>query len=49
MMTNNEREPHEPSALNHRLTVVSGVLADECRALMERFFAGHRSEERRAT
>ena len=33
---------HEHPALNHRLTVVSGVLASECAAMMRRFF-----EERR--
>ena len=30
---------HEHPALNHRLTVVSGVLAAECRDLMREFFA----------
>ena len=30
---------HEHPALNHRLTVVSGVLASECRDLMREFFA----------
>jgi tRNA(adenine34) deaminase len=33
---------HEHAALNHRVVVVSGVLAAECRTLMRRFF-----EERR--
>ncbi|OLT14868.1 tRNA-specific adenosine deaminase [Pseudonocardia sp. CNS-139] len=28
--------------LNHRPEVVAGVLADECAALLESFFAGHR-------
>jgi tRNA(adenine34) deaminase len=28
--------------LNHRPEVVSGVLADECAALMESFFTSHR-------
>ena len=35
---------HEHPALNHRVTVVSGVLAAECRDLMRSFF-----ESRRAT
>jgi len=30
---------HEHPALNHRLTIVSGVLALECRDLMREFFA----------
>jgi tRNA(adenine34) deaminase len=29
---------HETPGLNHRLAVVSGVLEDDCRALMQRFF-----------
>lgn len=29
--------------LNHRPEVVSGVLADECAALLARFFGGHRA------
>ena len=33
---------HEHPALNHRLTVVSGVLAGECRALMQEFFKDRR-------
>ena len=33
---------HEHPALNHRLTVVSGVLASECRDLMREFFAKRR-------
>lgn len=28
--------------LNHRVEVVSGVLADECAAVLQEFFAGHR-------
>ena len=35
---------HEHAALNHRLVVVSGVLMNECRELMTKFF-----ETRRAT
>jgi tRNA(Arg) A34 adenosine deaminase TadA len=34
---------HEHAALNHRLTVVSGVLAAECKALMEGFFESRRA------
>src|SRR5262245_59111170 len=33
---------HEHPALNHRLTVVSGVLASECRDLMQQFFKERR-------
>ena len=33
---------HEHPALNHRLTVVSGVLAADCRDQMTRFFASRR-------
>src|ERR1044072_4912582 len=35
--------PRDPR-LNHRLTVVSGVLADECGALLRDFFRGLRDE-----
>ena len=31
--------------LNHRPEVVSGVLAEECGALLREFFASHRSTE----
>jgi tRNA(adenine34) deaminase len=34
---------HEHPALNHRLTVVSGVLAGECGEVMARFFKERRS------
>lgn len=34
---------HEHPALNHRLTVVSGVLAGECRDVMREFFENLRS------
>jgi tRNA(Arg) A34 adenosine deaminase TadA len=34
---------HEHPALNHRLSVVSGVLAAECRQLMQAFFRDRRS------
>ncbi len=33
---------HEHAALNHRMTVVSGVLAGECRAVMREFFRERR-------
>jgi tRNA(adenine34) deaminase len=33
---------HEHPALNHRLTVTGGVLADDAKALMARFFASRR-------
>lgn len=33
----------EHEALNHRLRVVSGVLAPECRALLQQFFREHRT------
>jgi tRNA(adenine34) deaminase len=29
---------HETPGLNHRLSVLGGVLEDECRALIQRFF-----------
>lgn len=37
---------HETPGLNHRLAVVGGVLADECRALMVDFFRERRAGER---
>lgn len=33
---------HEHAALNHRITVVSGVLASESKALMQEFFKARR-------
>ena len=33
---------HEHPALNHRMTVVSGVLAAECRDIVQKFFAARR-------
>jgi tRNA(adenine34) deaminase len=33
---------HETPGLNHRLAVVGGVLADECRAMMQAFFRERR-------
>lgn len=34
---------HDTPGLNHRLTTVGGVLADECRALIQRFFKERRT------
>ena len=34
---------HELPSLNHRLTVVNGVLEDECRAAMQAFFRARRA------
>lgn len=34
---------HEHAALNHRMTVISGVLASESRELMQRFFRERRN------
>lgn len=36
------QQAHEHPALNHRLTIVSGVLAGECAELMRRFFQERR-------
>lgn len=33
---------HEHPALNHRLAATGGVLEDECRAMIQEFFAGRR-------
>jgi len=35
---------HEHAALNHRLAVTAGALADECGAVMKEFFANRRRE-----
>ncbi len=35
---------HEHPSLNHRMTATGGVLEDECRAVMQRFFQGRRSD-----
>ena len=35
---------HEHPALNHRLTVLSGVLASECRDLLQQFFRERREK-----
>ena len=37
---------HEHPSLNHRMTVLGGVHARECRELMQRFFASRRAAER---
>lgn len=37
---------HEHEALNHRMTVVSGVLAADCRNLLQSFFRERRAEAR---
>ena len=34
---------HEHPALNHRLTVIGGVLEEECRAVLQEFFKNRRS------
>ena len=34
---------HETAGLNHKLTAVGGVLADDCRALIQRFFKERRT------
>jgi len=36
---------HEQPGLNHRLTVISGVLAAECRERLQRFFKAKRSAD----
>src|SRR4029079_12055354 len=33
---------HEAPGLNHRLSVIGGVLEDDCRSLMQDFFRGRR-------
>ena len=35
---------HEHASLNHRMTVISGVMAAECKALMQEFFRVRRAE-----
>jgi tRNA(adenine34) deaminase len=37
---------HEHPALNHRVAVISGVLARECRDVMKEFFRERRGEDR---
>jgi tRNA(adenine34) deaminase len=37
---------HEHPALNHRFVVVSGVMAAECRDIVQRFFRERRTAER---
>lgn len=34
---------HEHAALNHRMTIISGVRASECKALMQQFFKNRRA------
>lgn len=36
---------HEHPSLNHRMTAEGGVLADECRAVMQEFFKSRRDTE----
>jgi tRNA(adenine34) deaminase len=36
----------DSESLNHRIEIVSGVLADECRELMQEFFRARRGERR---
>ena len=36
---------HEHPALNHRMEALGGVLEEECRAVIQAFFAGRRSEK----
>lgn len=36
---------HENPALNHRLSVVGGVLGDECREIIQTFFKARRNEQ----
>ena len=37
---------HEAPGLNHRLDVAGGMLAEECRAVVQAFFASRRAAER---
>ncbi len=39
---------HESPGLNHTFEVVSGVLADDCRDVMQRFFQGRRQKAEEA-
>jgi tRNA(adenine34) deaminase len=36
---------HEHPALNHRMEAVGGVLEEECRAIIQGFFAGRRADK----
>jgi tRNA(adenine34) deaminase len=36
---------HEHPSLNHRMTATGGVLADECRAVMQEFFKSRRDTD----
>jgi len=40
---------HEHPALNHRMTATGGVLDEDCRALMQRFFQGRRTGDKKLT
>ena len=40
---------HEHAALNHRLAIVSGVLAAECRDILQTFFKERREEQLRTS
>ena len=35
---------HEHPALNHRMLATGGVLEEQCRALVQRFFQGRRTD-----
>jgi tRNA(adenine34) deaminase len=37
---------HEHPSLNHRMTATGGVLEEECRAVMQRFFQDRRANSR---
>ena len=39
---------HEHPALNHRMATTGGVLADECRVVMQEFFESRRKTEARS-
>ena len=40
---------HEHPALNHRMTAMGGVLDEDCRALMQRFFQDRRTGDKKLT
>ena len=40
---------HEHPALNHRMTATGGVLDEDCRALMQRFFQDRRTGDKKLT
>lgn len=37
----------DSSSLNHQMKITSGILADECRNLMQNFFRGRRNERKK--